>query len=192
MKDSATSSSPTFERPTRSARSCASSSTIPTSIHVDGRGRSGRRHRDHGADRAHARRPADHREGRASGIDQGDQGCKKDRAPKCSRLSSRRSRAARRRAPRLFSGAAKAGIDRVARSASCRCMTAKPFIYVFNVDEDVPHRYGPPVARSSAALVAPADAVFLNAKLEVRAARARRRRRPPSSSPVDRPDRNPA
>ena len=63
----------------------------------------------------------------------------------------------------IFSGAADAGID-VTRLRELSLMTAKPFIYVFNVDED-----GLTDTDRQAelrALVAPADAVFLNAKLE--------------------------
>jgi ribosome-binding ATPase len=63
----------------------------------------------------------------------------------------------------LFSGAAAAGID-VSLIRDLSLMTAKPFIYVFNVDEDGLTD----AARHDElrALVAPADAVFLNAKLE--------------------------
>jgi ribosome-binding ATPase len=63
----------------------------------------------------------------------------------------------------LFSGADAAGID-VSLLRELSLMTAKPFIYVFNVDED-----GLTDTERQAelrALVAPADAVFLNAKLE--------------------------
>jgi ribosome-binding ATPase len=63
----------------------------------------------------------------------------------------------------LFSGAEAAGID-VLLLRELSLMTAKPFIYVFNVDED-----GLTDTERQAelrALVAPADAVFLNAKLE--------------------------
>jgi GTP-binding protein YchF len=63
----------------------------------------------------------------------------------------------------LFSGAEAAGID-VALLRELSLMTAKPFIYVFNVDED-----GLTDTDRQAelrALVAPADSVFLNAKLE--------------------------
>jgi ribosome-binding ATPase len=63
----------------------------------------------------------------------------------------------------LHAGAAKAGID-VAAIRDLSLMTAKPFIYVFNVDEagltdDALHE-------KMRALVAPADAIFLDAKLE--------------------------
>jgi GTP-binding protein YchF len=63
----------------------------------------------------------------------------------------------------LFSGADAAGID-TSLLRELSLMTAKPFIYVFNVDEDGltdEDRQG-----ELRALVAPADAVFLNAKLE--------------------------
>src|SRR4029079_3625573 len=63
----------------------------------------------------------------------------------------------------LHAGAADAGID-VALLRELSLMTAKPFIYVFNVDED-----GLTDTERQAelrALVAPADAVFLDAKLE--------------------------
>jgi hypothetical protein len=63
----------------------------------------------------------------------------------------------------LFSGAGAAGID-TSLLRELSLMTAKPFIYVFNVDED-----GLTDTQRQAelrALVAPADAVFLNAKLE--------------------------
>ena len=63
----------------------------------------------------------------------------------------------------LHAGAEAAGID-VSLLRELSLMTAKPFIYVFNVDED-----GLTDTDRQAelrALVAPADAVFLNAKLE--------------------------
>jgi hypothetical protein len=63
----------------------------------------------------------------------------------------------------LFSGAEAAGID-MSLIRELSLMTAKPFIYVFNVDED-----GLTDTNRQAelrALVAPADSVFLNAKLE--------------------------
>ena len=63
----------------------------------------------------------------------------------------------------LFSGAAGAGID-TAHLRELSLMTAKPFIYVFNVDEA--GLTDDPLQTELRALVAPADAVFLNAKLE--------------------------
>jgi ribosome-binding ATPase len=63
----------------------------------------------------------------------------------------------------LHAGAAAAGIDTVAlRELSL--LTAKPFIYAFNVDED---GLGDEAMQAKMrALVAPSDAVFLDAKLE--------------------------
>ncbi len=63
----------------------------------------------------------------------------------------------------LFSGAAAAGID-VTHLRELSLMTAKPFIYVFNVDEA--GLTDTAMQDELRALVAPADAVFLNAKLE--------------------------
>jgi ribosome-binding ATPase YchF (GTP1/OBG family) len=63
----------------------------------------------------------------------------------------------------LYAGAEKAGID-LAQLRELSLLTAKPFIYAFNVDED-----GLTDADLQArlrALVATADAVFLDAKLE--------------------------
>jgi GTP-binding protein YchF len=63
----------------------------------------------------------------------------------------------------LHAGAAKAGID-VAALRDLSLLTAKPFVYAFNLDED-----GLGDADLQArlrTLVAPADAVFLDAKLE--------------------------
>jgi GTP-binding protein YchF len=63
----------------------------------------------------------------------------------------------------LHAGAAKAGID-VAQLRDLSLLTAKPFVYAFNLDED-----GLADADLQArlrTLVAPADAVFLDAKLE--------------------------
>ena len=63
----------------------------------------------------------------------------------------------------LFSGAEAAGID-VSLLRELSLMTAKPFIYVFNVDEG--GLTDTDLQAELRALVAPADAVFLNAKLE--------------------------
>jgi GTP-binding protein YchF len=63
----------------------------------------------------------------------------------------------------LFAGARDAGID-VTLLAELHLLTAKPFLYVFNVDEA---ELGDPAYRDElAALVAPAEALFLDAKLE--------------------------
>ncbi len=62
----------------------------------------------------------------------------------------------------LFAGAAAAGID-LADLRELQLLTAKPFIYVFNVDpDDWPTRARERLAK----LVAPAEAVFLDAKTE--------------------------
>ena len=64
----------------------------------------------------------------------------------------------------LYAAGAAAGVD-LAMASGLGLLTTKPFIYVFNLDEeqladaDLHARLG--------ALVAPADAVFLNAKLEM-------------------------
>jgi ribosome-binding ATPase len=63
----------------------------------------------------------------------------------------------------LHAGAAAAGID-LSLLRELSLMTAKPFIYVFNVDED--GLTDTDRQTELRALVAPADAVFLNAKLE--------------------------
>ncbi|MFN8124841.1 MAG: redox-regulated ATPase YchF [Thermoleophilia bacterium] len=63
----------------------------------------------------------------------------------------------------LHAGAEAAGID-VAQLRELSLMTAKPFIYVFNVDEEGLTDEG--LQERMRALVAPADAIFLDAKLE--------------------------
>ncbi len=63
----------------------------------------------------------------------------------------------------LHAGAAGAGID-VAQLRELSLMTAKPIVYVFNVDEDGLTDTG--LHDKMRALVAPADCVFLDAKLE--------------------------
>ena len=64
----------------------------------------------------------------------------------------------------LYAGGPAAGVD-LAEARSLGLLTTKPFIYVFNVDED--QLTDDALKTSLAALVAPADAVFLNAKLEM-------------------------
>ena len=63
----------------------------------------------------------------------------------------------------LYAGAAKAGID-LTQLRELTLMTSKPFIYVFNVDED--GLTADTLQQKMRDLVAPADAVFLDAKLE--------------------------
>jgi GTP-binding protein YchF len=63
----------------------------------------------------------------------------------------------------LYAGAASAGID-VADLRDLHLLTAKPFLYVFNVDEA--ELADEALRTSLAALVAPAEAIFLDAKTE--------------------------
>ncbi len=63
----------------------------------------------------------------------------------------------------LFAGAAKAGID-LAELRELHLMTAKPFLYVFNVDEA--ELGNEEFLNELRALVAPAEAVFMDAKIE--------------------------
>jgi GTP-binding protein YchF len=63
----------------------------------------------------------------------------------------------------LFAGAAKAGID-TAALRELGLMTGKPFLYVFNVDED--GLTDDALKDRLRALVAPAEAIFLDAKIE--------------------------
>ena len=63
----------------------------------------------------------------------------------------------------LFAGAAKAGLD-PERVAKLQLMTSKPFVYVFNADDDV--LADDAKQAELRALVAPADAIFLDAKFE--------------------------
>ena len=63
----------------------------------------------------------------------------------------------------LYAGAAAAGID-PAELRELHLLTAKPFLYVFNVDENV---LADDAAKDELrALVAPAEAIFLDAKIE--------------------------
>ncbi len=64
----------------------------------------------------------------------------------------------------LYAGGAAAGID-LAAASSLGLLTTKPFIYVFNLDED--QLADTELQERLRAVVAPADAVFLDAKLEM-------------------------
>jgi len=64
----------------------------------------------------------------------------------------------------LYAGGAAAGVD-LALAAGLGLLTTKPFIYVFNLDEE--QLSDAALHERLGALVAPADAVFLNAKLEM-------------------------
>ncbi|MGL5927318.1 MAG: redox-regulated ATPase YchF, partial [Dermatophilaceae bacterium] len=63
----------------------------------------------------------------------------------------------------LYAGGAAGGVD-LGLAVGLGLLTTKPFIYVFNLDED--QLADAELHARLAALVAPADAVFLNAKLE--------------------------
>jgi GTP-binding protein YchF len=63
----------------------------------------------------------------------------------------------------VFAGARGAGID-TEWLADLHLLTAKPFLYVFNVDDDELTDEG--LRAELAALVAPAEAIFLDAKIE--------------------------
>jgi GTP-binding protein YchF len=64
----------------------------------------------------------------------------------------------------LYAGAAAAGID-LGEAKQLGLLTTKPFIYVFNLDED--QLADAELQASLRELATPADAVFLNAKLEM-------------------------
>lgn len=64
----------------------------------------------------------------------------------------------------LYAAGAAAGVD-LAEARSLGLLTTKPFIYVFNLDED--QLADAELHASLRELVGPADSVFLNAKLEV-------------------------
>jgi GTP-binding protein YchF len=63
----------------------------------------------------------------------------------------------------LYTGAAAAGID-VSELRELHLLTTKPFLYVFNVDEE--ELASPSFLDSLRELVAPAEAVFMDAKVE--------------------------
>ncbi len=64
----------------------------------------------------------------------------------------------------LFTGAASAGID-MTLLRDLHLLTAKPFLYVFNLDEE--ELGNEPLKDELRALVAPAEAIFLDAKIEM-------------------------
>ncbi|MFC7595159.1 redox-regulated ATPase YchF [Terrabacter sp. GCM10028922] len=64
----------------------------------------------------------------------------------------------------LYAAGPRAGVD-LAEAKSLGLLTTKPFIYVFNLDED--QLADAELQESLRNLAAPADAVFLNAKLEM-------------------------
>ena len=82
-----------------------------------------------------------------------------------------------------------AGIDPAPLRELATCMTTKPFLYVFNVDED---ELGDEEFKDEQrALVAPAEAIFLDAKIEAELAELPTRR-PPSCWQSRRARRSPA
>ncbi|GAA2665773.1 redox-regulated ATPase YchF [Streptomyces aculeolatus] len=64
----------------------------------------------------------------------------------------------------LFAAGIAQGTERAELLHDLHLLTAKPFLYVFNVDED--ELSDEPFKDEQRALVAPAEAIFLNAKLE--------------------------
>ena len=151
----------------------------PDVVHVDGKVDPGRRHRDD-QHRADPRRPADAREGAAAAGEGGaDQ---QGPQPRCWPPSSRRARSSTRgthavRAP---------GLD-LEPLRELHLLTAKPFLYVFNVDDDELGNE-PSCSAELRALVAPAEAIFLDAKIESELVELRRRRGARAAA-VDRPGR---
>ena len=131
----------------------------PDVVHVDGAGLPDGRHRDD-QHRADPRRPADHREGAAAPGEGG--ALDKGKAARAWPRSLGRTTCCRRGAT-LYAGAAAAGVD-MALLRELHLLTAKPFIYVFNVDED--ELADEAFKDELRALVAPAEAIFLDAKIE--------------------------
>ena len=156
MRAWATSSSPTSARPTRSARSSGPSTTT-TSCTSTARSAPAR-HRDD-QHRADPGRPADAREGHAAPREggQGQEGRQVVAGQRRRRPGGPRGRHT------LFAAGAAAGVDLDAiRELSL--LTTKPFLYVFNLDEE--GLTDEALKASLAELVAPAEAIFLDAKLE--------------------------
>lgn len=87
---------------------------------------------------------------------------KKDRQPQVKAVQE--AQAILEEGRTLFSAGIRQGTEAVALLHELHLLTTKPFIYVFNVDEDELVDDGFKAEQS--ALVAPAEAVFLNAKLE--------------------------
>ncbi len=131
----------------------------PNVVHVDGKVSPARRHRDD-QHRADPRRPADHREGAAPAGEGGEapQGPRRHRSP-----PPRPPRELLDDGTTLYAGAKAAGID-VDELRELHLLTAKPFLYVFNVDEE--ELANEAFLDELRALVAPAEAVFMDAKIE--------------------------
>ena len=114
----------------------------------------GERHRDH-RDRADLGRPADGGEGAAAA---GEGSPDQQRQAGSAWLSSRLRRCSK--AGRTIFAA---GLDR-GPLRDLFPLTAKPFLYVFNCDSD--ELANEPLKQRLRALVAPAEAIFLDAKIE--------------------------
>ena len=132
----------------------------PDVVHVDGKVSPERRHRDD-QHRADPGRPADDREGAAAAGEGGPD----SQGPERAACSPRRRQAQQvlDGGTTLFAGAGRR--HRPGRLRELHLLTAKPFLYVFNVDEDELANdalHGPSCARWSR----PAEAVFLDAKIE--------------------------
>jgi ribosome-binding ATPase len=87
---------------------------------------------------------------------------KKDVAPKVKSVEE--AQAILESGQTLFSAGILQGTERAAPLHDLHLLTAKPFLYVFNVDED--ELVDESFKDEQRALVAPAEAIFLNAKLE--------------------------
>ncbi|NJP42547.1 redox-regulated ATPase YchF [Actinacidiphila epipremni] len=87
---------------------------------------------------------------------------KKDTAPKVAAVEE--AQAILERGDTLFSQGLVQGSERAALLHDLHLLTAKPFLYVFNVDEE--ELTDETFKAEQRALVAPAEAIFLNAKLE--------------------------
>ena len=132
----------------------------PNVVHVDGKISPARRHRDD-QHRADPGRPPDDREGAAAAGEGGQapQGAgrragRRDGGP--FELLDGGDDPVRRARPA-------AGID-LAELRELHLLTAKPFLYVFNVDEE--ELANAAFLDELRALVAPAEAVFMDAKIE--------------------------
>ena len=132
--------------------------TDPDVVHVDGKVSPSRRHRDD-QHRADPGRPADPREGDPAA---GEGDCARTRsARRCTRPPSTRRRC---------STPGRHSVCRGRRLPAPTCgelralLTTKPFLYVFNVDED--ELANEELSAELRALVAPAEAIFMDAKIE--------------------------
>jgi ribosome-binding ATPase YchF (GTP1/OBG family) len=130
----------------------------PNVVHVDGKVSPARRHRDD-QHRADPGRPADARQG-AAAAGEGGQGPQGPRAGRGRGAAARHlSTVARRCTP-----AQRRPVSTWTALRELTLLTTKPFLYVFNVDEA--ELAAPAFLDEMRALVAPAEAIFLDAKVE--------------------------